>query len=42
MGGSCCMNWGVEKRVQGFGEHTSRKEHLEDLYVEGRIMLEES
>jgi len=42
MGESCCMCWGVAKRVQGFGEHTSKKEHLEDVGVDGRIMLEES
>jgi len=42
MGKSCCVYWGVEKSVLGFGEHTSRKEHLEDLGVDGRIMLEQS
>ena len=36
------MCWGVEKRVQGFGEHKSMKEDLEDLGVDGRIMLEQS
>jgi hypothetical protein len=35
------MYWGVEKYVQGFGEHTSRKGHLEDLGVDGKIMLEQ-
>jgi hypothetical protein len=33
---------GEEKCVEGLGEHASMKEHLEDIGIGGRIMLEES
>jgi hypothetical protein len=30
---------GKERCIQGFGRDTSRKDDLEDLVVDGRIML---
>ena len=40
MGGACSVYGGEERRIQGFGEETSRGNHLGDPDVDGRIIMD--